>query len=85
MVVVVQVLYLDRVAVGSYLASDQEVEVPLMAPERPLVEAVRHLEAEAEGVAVVQHREDRLAVDLVVIHLFVSTYLEMEEGNQVIE
>ena len=85
MVVVVQVLYLDRVAVGSYLASDQEVVVPLMAPGRPLVEAVHHLEAKAEEVAVVQRREDRLAVDLVVIHLFVSTYLEMEEGNQVIE
>ena len=56
-----------------------------MAPEHPLEEVVRHLEAKAEEVAVVQRREDRLAVDLVVIHLFVSTYLEMEEGNQVIE
>ena len=56
-----------------------------MVEDRLLVEAERHLEAGVEEVVVVRHREDRLVVDLVVIHLFVSTYLEMEEGNQVIE
>ena len=85
MVVVIQVPYLDRVGVGSYLASDQEVVVFLMEEDRPLVEAERHLEAEVEEVVVVRHREDRLVVDLVVIHSVVSAYLEMEEGNQVIE
>ena len=85
MVVVVQVLYLDRVAVASYLASGQGVVVHLMVEDRLLVEAERHLEAGVEEVVVVRHREDRLVVDLVVTHLFVSTYLEMEEGNQVIE
>ena len=56
-----------------------------MVEDRLLVEAERHLEAGVEEVVVVRHREDHLVVDLVVIHLFVSTYLEMEEGNQVIE
>ena len=69
-------------AVSYYLASDQEVVVRPVV-DRLLVEAIRHLEAKVEEVVEVRHPEDRPVVDLVA--MFVSTYLEMEEGNQAIE
>ena len=80
---VVVVLCLDLVGVVSYLALDQEVVEHL--EDRPLVEAVRHLEAEVGEVVVVRHPEDRLVVGQEASHLLVSAYLEMVEGNQAIE